>query len=113
METEISDNILGVLWSKLTYTCLGYYGSLADASLARAAPIQLAGVVLTDFFAEVVAVGEALACAGSTWRNTIPRIFIRATSEKRLAAVNEFAKTWKRTTAKARSGRFKKASNRS
>ena len=33
METEISDNILGVLWSKLTYTCLGYYGSLADASL--------------------------------------------------------------------------------
>ena len=31
METEITDNILGVLWSKLTYTCLGYYGSLADA----------------------------------------------------------------------------------
>ncbi|HJX10581.1 MAG TPA: 2-dehydropantoate 2-reductase N-terminal domain-containing protein, partial [Candidatus Binatia bacterium] len=31
--SEITDNILGVLWSKLTYTCLGYYGSLADASL--------------------------------------------------------------------------------
>ena len=35
MDTEITDNILGVLWSKLTYTCLGYYGSHADASLAQ------------------------------------------------------------------------------
>lgn len=60
METEISDNILGVLWSKLTYTCLGYYGSLADASLATSCADEASRRNLAEFFAEVVAVGTAL-----------------------------------------------------
>ena len=60
METEISDNILGVLWSKLTYTCLGYYGSLADASLVTSCADEASRRMLTEFFAEVVAVGKAV-----------------------------------------------------
>ena len=60
METEITDNILGVLWSKLTYTCLGYYGSLADASLVTSCADPAGRRNLTEFFAEVVAVGKAL-----------------------------------------------------
>ena len=57
--SEITDNILGVLWSKLTYTCLGYYGSLADASLVTSCADEPSRRILTEFFAEVVAVGTA------------------------------------------------------
>jgi 2-dehydropantoate 2-reductase len=60
MPTEISENILGVLWSKLTYTCLGYFGSLADASLLTICKDEANRRLLVDFFAEVVAVGEAV-----------------------------------------------------
>ena len=60
MPTEISDNILGVLWSKLTYTCLGYFGSLSDASLVTICKDEVNRRLLVDFFAEVVAVGNAL-----------------------------------------------------
>src|SRR5262245_37047207 len=48
--TQISDNILGVLWSKLTYTCLGYYGSLDDAALAKSCKTDADRRVLVDFF---------------------------------------------------------------
>jgi 2-dehydropantoate 2-reductase len=96
METEISDNILGVLWSKLTYTCLGYYGSLADASLVTTCTTEAQRRTLADFFAEVVAVGEAV---GARWIKLAeynpPDFHSRNPADKRLAAVNEFAKTWK------------------
>ena len=96
METEISDNILGVLWSKLTYTCLGYYGSLADASLATSCADEPSRRVLTDFFAEVVAVGTAV---GARWIRLAeynpPDFHPSNPIDKRLAAVNEFAKSWK------------------
>jgi 2-dehydropantoate 2-reductase len=96
METEISDNILGVLWSKLTYTCLGYFGSLADASLATSCAGDLERRVLTEFFAEVVAVGQA---AGARWIRLAeynpPDFHRRNSFENRLAAVNEFASSWK------------------
>lgn len=96
METEISDNILGVLWSKLTYTCLGYYGSLADASLVTSCADEPSRRVLTEFFAEVVAVGTA---AGARWIRLTeynPPDFHPSNSfENRLAVVNEFAKSWK------------------
>lgn len=96
METEISDNILGVLWSKLTYTCLGYYGSLADASLVTSCADEPSRRVLTDFFAEVVAVGTAL---GARWIRLAeynpPDFHPSNPLDKRLAAVNEFAKSWK------------------
>ena len=96
METEISDNILGVLWSKLTYTCLGYYGSLADASLVTSCAKEADRRLLTDFFAEVVAVGTAL---GARWIRLAeynpPDFHPSNPLDKRLAAVNEFAKSWK------------------
>jgi len=96
METEISDNILGVLWSKLTYTCLGYFGSLADASLITSCADQTSRRVLSDFFAEVVAVGTAV---GARWirleEYNPPDFHPSIPFDKRLAAVNEFAKSWK------------------
>ena len=96
METEISDNILGVLWSKLTYTCLGYYGSLADASLATSCANGLGRRTLANFFGEVVAVGEAM---GARWIRLAeynpPDFHPRNSFDKRLAALNEFAKSWK------------------
>jgi 2-dehydropantoate 2-reductase len=102
METEISDNILGVLWSKLTYTCLGYYGSLADASLATSCADEAGRRNLTKFFAEVVAVGTAL---NARWiplaEYNPPDFHPDRPFEKRLAALNAFAETWK---AKDRKG---------
>jgi len=96
METEISDNILGVLWSKLTYTCLGYYGSLADASLITTCVTETQRRTLADFFAEVVAVGEALGVRWIKLAEYNPADFHpRNSTEARLATVNAFAKTWK------------------
>ena len=96
METEVSDNILGVLWSKLTYTCLGYYGSLADASLVTSCADAASRQNLTEFFAEVVAVGTAV---GARWiplaEYNPPDFHPDIAFDQRLAAVNQFAKTWK------------------
>ena len=96
METEITDNILGVLWSKLTYTCLGYYGSLADASLVTSCADEASRRNLTEFFGEVVAVGKA---SGARFiplaEYNPPDLHPSMPFEKRLAAVNEFAKSWK------------------
>lgn len=57
--TEITDNILGVLWSKLTYTCFGLFGSLADDSLKNICASEANQRLCVEFFAEVVAVGKA------------------------------------------------------
>ncbi len=96
METEISDNILGVLWSKLTYTCLGYYGSLADASLSTTCTTEADRRAMADFFTEIVAVGEALGVRWIKLAEYYPADFHpRNSADQRLAAVNAFAKTWK------------------
>ena len=96
METEISDNILGVLWSKLTYTCLGYYGSLADASLSTTCTTEADRRAMADFFTEIVAVGNALGVRWIKLAEYYPADFhSRNSADQRLAAVNAFAKTWK------------------
>jgi 2-dehydropantoate 2-reductase len=96
METEITDNILGVLWSKLTYTCLGYYGSLADASLVTSCADEPSRRNLTAFFTEVVAVGQAVGARFIPLAEYNPPDFHPSLPfDKRLAAVNQFAKTWK------------------
>jgi len=96
METEISDNILGVLWSKLTYTCLGYYGSLADASLSTTCTSEADRRAMADFFGEIVAVGEALGVRWIRLAEYYPGDFHpRNSAEKRIEAVNNFAKSWK------------------
>ena len=94
--SEISDNILGVLWSKLTYTCLGYFGSLADAPLAVTCATESDRRTLADFFAEVVAVGMAAGARFIPLAEYNPPDFHPSQPlEKRLAAVNAMAKTWK------------------
>lgn len=96
METEITDNILGVLWSKLTYTCLGYYGSLADASLMTSCADAASRRNLAGFFSEVVAVGTAGGARFIPLAEYNPPDFHPTLPlEKRLAAVDAFAKTWK------------------
>ena len=93
--SETSDNILGVLWSKLTYTCLGYFGSLADASLAVSCKSDSDRRMLVDFFAEVVAVGKAAGARFIPLAEYNPLDFHPENSfEKRLAAVNEMARAW-------------------
>ena len=94
--SEITDNILGVLWSKLTYTCLGYYGSLADASLTTSCADEPNRRRLTEFFAEVVAVGTAAGARFIPLAEYDPADFHPSHPfEKRLAALNESAKSWK------------------
>ncbi len=94
--SEITDNILGVLWSKLTYTCLGYYGSLADASLVTSCADESSRRMLTDFFAEVVAVGIAAGARFIPLTEYNPPDFHPSHPfEKRLAALNESANSWK------------------
>jgi ketopantoate reductase len=95
METEISDNIIGVLWSKLTYTCLGYYGSLADASLATSCADDLSRRTLADFLGEVVAVGHAMDTQWIRLTEYNPPDFLPSKPlEQRLQALNDFARSW-------------------
>ena len=96
IDTEISDNILGVLWSKLTYTCLGFFGSLADVALATSCAGEANRRLLADFLAEVVAVGTA---AGARFIRLAeynpPDLHPNRALEQRLAVVKEMAKSWK------------------
>ncbi len=94
--SEISDNILGVLWSKLTYTCLGYYGSLADTALAASCASDAERRMLADFFGEVVAVGKAAGARFIPLAEYNPLDFHPSRPlDRRLSAVSEFAKSWK------------------
>ena len=93
--SEISDNIRGVLWSKLTYTCLGYYGSLDDTALAASCKNDAERRVLVDFFAEVVAVGQSAGARFIPLAEYNPLDFHPSNPfGKRLGAVNEMAKSW-------------------
>ncbi len=94
--SEVTDNILGVLWSKLTYTCFGYYGSLASTSML----VSCAGVddrrLLVDFFGEVVAVGKA---AGARFvplaEYDPPELHPDKPLEARLAVIDRYAASWR------------------
>ena len=96
MSTEITDNILGVLWSKLTYTCFGYYGSLANTSMVESCAAPDDRRLLVDFFAEVVAVGTA---AGARFiplkEYNPPDLHPDQPVEARLAVVNGYAESWR------------------
>ena len=96
IDTEISDNILGVLWSKLTYTCLGFFGSLADVALATSCADNANRRLLADFLAEVVAVGTA---AGTRFIRLAeynpPDLHPSIPIDKRLDVINQMAKSWK------------------
>jgi 2-dehydropantoate 2-reductase len=75
---------------------LGYYGSLADASLVESCASDTCRRNLTEFFAEVVAVGKASGARFIRLAEYHPPDFHPSHPfDKRLAAVNEFAKSWK------------------
>jgi 2-dehydropantoate 2-reductase len=57
--TEISREILDVLWSKLTHTCVCFFEALADASLKQVCEDDTNLRSLVDFLAEVISVGKA------------------------------------------------------
>lgn len=56
--TEILAEILDVLWSKLTHTCVCFFEALADASLKQVCADERNLHSLVDLFAEVMAVGK-------------------------------------------------------
>lgn len=94
--SEISDNIFGVLWSKLTYTCLGFFGSLADAALATSCADEIDRRLAVDFLAEIVAVGTAAGARFIPLAEYNPIDFHPSQPrEKRLATINEMTKSWK------------------
>jgi len=94
--TEITDNIFGVLWSKLTYSCLGYFGSLADASLATSCADGGCRRILAEFMGEVVAVGTLAGVRFIPLAEYDPADFHpNRPIERRLEAANEMAKSWK------------------
>jgi 2-dehydropantoate 2-reductase len=75
---------------------LGYYGSLADASLVESCASEACRRNLTQFFAEVVAVGKASGARFIPLAEYNPLDFHPSIPfEKRIAAVNRFAKSWK------------------
>src|SRR5262249_31628933 len=81
---------------KLTYTCLGYYGALADAPLATSCVSEQDRRTLTDFFAEVVSVGTAAGARFIPLTEYNPPDFHPSRPfDKRLAALNTMAKDWK------------------
>jgi 2-dehydropantoate 2-reductase len=57
--TETSREILDVLWSKLTHTCVCFFEALADASLKETCKQDSNLRTFVDLFAEVIAVGKA------------------------------------------------------
>ncbi|HXG53658.1 MAG TPA: 2-dehydropantoate 2-reductase N-terminal domain-containing protein [candidate division Zixibacteria bacterium] len=94
--SETTDNILGVLWSKLTYTCLGYFGSLADASLKTICEEDSNRRALVDFLGEVVAVGAAGGVRFVPLAEYDPADFHPARAlPARLAALDDMAKGFK------------------
>ena len=95
MPTEITDNILGVLWSKLTYTCFGLFGSLADDSLKNICASEANRRLCVDFFAEVVGVGKAAGARFIPLKEYDPLTFHPDRPyETRLAAVKKMWDGW-------------------
>ncbi len=94
--TAMTDNILGWLWSKLTYTCLGMFGSLADESLRVVCESERNRRLCVDFFAEVTGVGRATGVRFETLSEYDPLAFHPSRPyEARLAALDEIARGWK------------------
>lgn len=93
--TEITNNIFGLLWSKLTYTCLGMFGSLADESLKVICENEVDRRLCVDFFGEVVGVGKALGVRFEPLTEYDPLAFHTSRSyEARFAAFDEMARKW-------------------
>lgn len=101
LSVAVTDNIVGVQWSKLTFTGVGYFGSLDDRPFAASCADPGTRALLADFLAEVVAVGEAV---GVRWIRLAeydpPQFHPRHPAAERRAAVDRFARTWNPTERK-------------
>lgn len=96
ISSEITDNIVGVLWSKLTYTCYGYYGSLANTSMVESCAGPDDRRLLVDFLGEVVAVGTAAGARFIPLREyDPPDLHPDKPVEARLAVINHYAESWR------------------
>ena len=94
--SEITDNIIGVLWSKLTYTCYGYYGSLANTSMVESCAGPDNRRLLVDFLGEVVAVGTAAGARFIPLREyNPPDLHPDKPVEARLAVIDHYAESWR------------------
>ena len=94
--SEITDNIIGVLWSKLTYTCYGYYGSLAKTSMVESCAGPDDRRLLVDFLGEVVAVGAAAGARFIPLREyNPPDLHPDKPVEARMAVINHYAESWR------------------
>lgn len=100
--TEMTDNVLGWLWSKLTYTCLGFFGSLADESLKVICETEANRRLCVDFFAEVTGVGVAAGVRFEPLAEYDPPAFHPSRPlDARLAALNDMGRHWKSDDRKA------------
>ena len=96
ISTEITNNILGWLWSKLSYTCLGMFGSLADESLKVVCETETNRRLCVDFVGEVIGVGMAAGARFEPLAEYDPPAFHPSRLfDTRLAALNEMARNWK------------------
>ncbi len=94
--SEITDNIIGVLWSKLTYTCYGYFGSLANKSMVESCASPDDRRLLVDFLGEVVAVGATAGARFIPLREyNPPDLHPDKPVEARMAIVNGYAESWR------------------
>ena len=94
--TEITGNILGILWSKLTYTCLGTLGALTDVSFKTIWQSERNRRLAVAFMAEIVGVGVAGGVRFESLTEYNPADFHpRRPYEARFSTFTEVALSWK------------------
>lgn len=94
--TEMIHNIFGLLWSKLTYTCLGMFGSLADEPLKLICETEVNRRLCVDFFGEVTGVGKAAGARFEPLSEYDPADFHPSRPvEARLAAITKMVNSLK------------------
>ena len=93
--TEISREILDVLWSKLTHTCVCFFEALADASLKQTCNVDSNLRRFVDLFAEVISVGAAAGARFIRLAEYNPSDFYPEHSlESRLASMREMVRNF-------------------
>jgi len=94
--TEITNNIYGLLWSKLTYSCLGTFGSLAFAPLKTFWQNEQNRKLTLSFMAEIVGVGTSAGVRFEPLKEYIPSEFHSDRPyEERSAKLAEMALNWR------------------
>ncbi len=94
--TDITNNIIGFLWSKLTYTCLGMFGSLAEVSLKEIWENEKNQNLAVKLLAEILKVGISAGIHFEPLKEYHPSDFHPSRPEKvRHSVFAEVAANWK------------------